>query len=400
MNITEIPRALIYKDIDNIKDIIGSNSEKTLESVFFEKLVERPFIKGSKNPPKYVNIVFNNARYIYYLLNIEDNDTYNPILCFNIYLAKASEGTDETGLKDHVAAATMALFYNLLENNLHNNRSCIPELQRDNYVYFSEIQETEIIKLKEGIYTYFSNGVKNVMPEIKEDFIELLIDDYNLQANTDIDYFDVPDIKDFSKGWLFSVQDIAEGIDYIIEGLDIPFDKNRERIGFLDEILNRFDKEMLSVTNNDAIDLAKHKIDCEKQRLLSTPESEPLSRGLSIDNLHAVPDSWDGNIDTHISGVDSSVGLPEELQSEKAQTLLEKAKEEGWLDKNLQPTLSSTESAVLAVHLADLLDFREVWKVFGALWHKNTETMRAKYNLALKQNKTLEFQDKLKKVLK
>lgn len=164
--------------------------------------------------------------------------------------------------------------------------------------------------------------------------------------------------------------------------------------------MNRFDKEQSSVTNYDVLELAKNKIECEKQRLLSTPKMQSSSLELSIDNLYTVPASWDGNIDTLISGVDSCIEFPKELQSEEAQAMLEKAKEVGWLDNNLQPILSSTEAAVLAVYIADKLNFREVWKVFGALWHRSAGTMRAKYNLAQKQIKNLDFQDKIKEVLK
>ena len=397
MNITEIPRTMVYKEIEVIKDILGNDSDKTLEREFYDRLVKRPFIKESNNPPKWIRTIFNNARYIYYLLICEEDD---PSQCFKIYLSKAGEGTAETDMKSHITAATMALMYNWLDFNLHDNIFIVPETQEKIYQNFNKSIEKDIIKLKQEIYNYYSDKKETVKSEIKEDFLELLIEDYNFRTNMNESSFDVPYYQDFAKSWFFPVQDVAEGIDYIIDGLDIPFENNRERIGFLDEILNRFDKEQSSVTNYDVLELAKNKIECEKQRLLSTPKMQSSSLELSIDNLYTVPASWDGNIDTLISGVDSCIEFPKELQSEEAQAMLEKAKEVGWLDNNLQPILSSTEAAVLAVYIADKLNFREVWKVFGALWHRSAGTMRAKYNLAQKQIKNLDFQDKIKEVLK
>lgn len=397
MNITEIPRTLVYKDIEVIKDILGNDSDKTLEREFYDRLIKRPFIENSNNPPKWIRTIFNNARYIYYLLICEED---NLSQCFKIYLSKAGEGTEETDMKSHITAATMALMYNWLDFELRDNIFTIQETQEKIYKHFDKDAEKEISKLNQDIFNYFCNTKESVKSEINEDFMGLLIEDYSIYPNKDILSFDVPDYCDFTKSWLYPVQDVAEGIDYIIEGAEISFDTNREHIGFLDEILNRFDKEKSSVTNNDVIELAKYKIDCEKQRLLSTPESQPISNGLSLDDLIKVPKSWNGNIDAHISSVESIAELPKELKSEKAKALLEKAKKEGWLDKYFQPTISSTESAVLAVYIADKLNFREVWKVFGTLWNRKPESMRSKYNLAQKQGKTLDFQDKLKAVIK
>ena len=92
--------------------------------------------------------------------------------------------------------------------------------------------------------------------------------------------------------------------------------------------------------------------------------------------------------------------MPECLQTERAQGLLQKAQAAGWLDERWQPTLSATEAALLAMRLAECLEIRTVWKVFGQLWQRNSESLRAKYNVAMEQEKSLEFQGLLKRMLK
>jgi len=51
----------------------------------------------------------------------------------------------------------------------------------------------------------------------------------------------------------------------------------------------------------------------------------------------------------------------------------------------------------MADKLAKLLGIANKWKYFEQLWHRNN--MRNDYNTALNQVKSLEFQDRLKKIL-
>lgn len=97
---------------------------------------------------------------------------------------------------------------------------------------------------------------------------------------------------------------------------------------------------------------------------------------------------------------DSDNAIPEVLRTEPAKVLLSKAVSEGWLDERWQPEVSSTEAALLAMRVAECLNIKTVWKVFGALWHRNSESLRAKYNMGMEQEKTREFMGQLHRVLK
>ena len=89
--------------------------------------------------------------------------------------------------------------------------------------------------------------------------------------------------------------------------------------------------------------------------------------------------------------------LPDVLCTEEAMTLWEKVQRAGYVDGNYKPLISRTQSALLADAMAERLGIREKWKVFEALW--NRKNMYRDYYQALGQQKTLLFQDELKKVL-
>ena len=74
-----------------------------------------------------------------------------------------------------------------------------------------------------------------------------------------------------------------------------------------------------------------------------------------------------------------------------------KVKQAGLVDADGMPTVSRPEAALLADKLAQLLGIANKWKYFEQLWHRNN--MRNDYNTALNQVKSLEFQDRLKKIL-
>ena len=89
--------------------------------------------------------------------------------------------------------------------------------------------------------------------------------------------------------------------------------------------------------------------------------------------------------------------LPELLSTEEAMALWEKVQKAGYVDANYQPLLSRTQSAFLADAMAVKLGIREKWKTFETLW--NRKNMRSDYNLALRQQQSLDFQDELKRIL-
>ena len=78
--------------------------------------------------------------------------------------------------------------------------------------------------------------------------------------------------------------------------------------------------------------------------------------------------------------------------------LWQRVKDAGMVNENNQPTISRTEAALLADMLAEKLGIRNKWKMFEVLWQRNN--MRGDFNTALGQNKSLAFQDKLKKILR
>ena len=89
--------------------------------------------------------------------------------------------------------------------------------------------------------------------------------------------------------------------------------------------------------------------------------------------------------------------LPPQLRTEAALILWKKAQTAGYVDENYQPLMSRTQAALLADAMAERLGIREKWKVFETLW--NRKNMYRDYYQALGQQKTLIFQDELKKVL-
>ena len=86
--------------------------------------------------------------------------------------------------------------------------------------------------------------------------------------------------------------------------------------------------------------------------------------------------------------------LPEVLATDEAMTLWKKAQTAGWVDANYQPLISRTQSALLADAMAEKLGIRQKWKTFEMLW--NRKNMRSDYNLALRQQQSLDFLTELK----
>jgi len=95
--------------------------------------------------------------------------------------------------------------------------------------------------------------------------------------------------------------------------------------------------------------------------------------------------------------VEVGTPIPEALSTEAAMALWKKVQQAGYVDENVQPTISRTQSALLADAMARRLGIRNKWKVFETLW--NRKNMRGDYNDALNQRQSLKFRDKLKIVL-
>lgn len=91
--------------------------------------------------------------------------------------------------------------------------------------------------------------------------------------------------------------------------------------------------------------------------------------------------------------------LPEVLMTEKAKEMLTKLVDADLLTDQWEPrNLSGAERALVARALSDRLGIIDVWQVFGQLWGLKPETLRASFNKALEQKKSLGFQDRLKEI--
>ena len=89
--------------------------------------------------------------------------------------------------------------------------------------------------------------------------------------------------------------------------------------------------------------------------------------------------------------------LPEALATEQAMEIWKKVQDAGYVDANYQPLLSRTQSALLADAMAEKLGIRPKWKTFETLW--NRKNMRSDYNLALRQQQSLDFLGELKRMI-
>jgi len=92
--------------------------------------------------------------------------------------------------------------------------------------------------------------------------------------------------------------------------------------------------------------------------------------------------------------------LPEEFQTSEAEQIMQKLSKAGMLDANWQPVnLSIAERGYLADEISSRLKIKSKWKVLGALWNENSETLRQGKNKAVEQTKTGFFIKKLKIIL-
>lgn len=93
--------------------------------------------------------------------------------------------------------------------------------------------------------------------------------------------------------------------------------------------------------------------------------------------------------------------VPLLLRTERASEVMGKLVDAGMLTAAWQPqALSGAERGLVAKAVSEQLGISEVWQVFGELWGVRSETLRRYFNNALEQRKSLDFQDKLKRILR
>ncbi len=152
-------------------------------------------------------------------------------------------------------------------------------------------------------------------------------------------------------------------------------------------------KELIKAAS-EGFDLSKFKGDVVAVKLVENEfgNIEPGGIGIQINNDNSSKTS--SNLE--VAGGD----VPERLKTEEARELMDDLVDAGMLTENWQPNgLSGTERALVAKAVCDRLEVNEVWQLFGQMWGEKPETLRAYYNKAMDQKKSLKFQDKLKKVL-
>ena len=265
----EIPRSIIYKDTKDLNRFLGSQSEESLEREFYKRLYTRSFIRESDNPLELILTVFNNACYIRVLIVLE-NLRFDHLIN---YIEKAADSTDDPKLKLHITAATMALVYNLLPFHVVEDKS-------------------SITKFQEEIFIYFGKYGKYVTSESQNDFYSLLIRD-SLPSVSDEPLLYMRNLVDAEIPNEIPIQDVAMGIDFIIECYDSSFDTNKECQAFMANILDRLEDEASPECDMHVLELAKEKVKKEKQLRKTMPDEDSelhLSFNMlspeEIDNLY------------------------------------------------------------------------------------------------------------------
>lgn len=115
-------------------------------------------------------------------------------------------------------------------------------------------------------------------------------------------------------------------------------------------------------------------------------------------NYYGAPQAPEGDAGDMV--VDDAHDVPERLQTDEAEALMERLVDAGLLTDGWQPDgLSGTERALVAKAVCERLRINEVWQVFGQLWNEKPETLRSYLNKALEQKKSLAFQDRLKNII-
>ena len=98
---------------------------------------------------------------------------------------------------------------------------------------------------------------------------------------------------------------------------------------------------------------------------------------------------------------DADATLPDSLDTPAARDLLHRLTKAGLVDEAWQPIgLSLARRGVLASLLAQKLDIPHTWKTFGQLWGMKADTLRAKYNEGMNQDRMNEFISQINNVLR
>lgn len=175
---------------------------------------------------------------------------------------------------------------------------------------------------------------------------------------------------------------IPYSVDKLLDDLHRTYDENHKGV------FEAYDEENeslnLDVLMKNAIEeyMESHTAtDTERLKSFDTPPAPPIAESDKISN----------------TTLDNT---PEDLKSPEAEQLMQKLINAGIINEEWQPVnLSIAERGYLADEISSRLKIKSKWKVMGALWNENSETLRQGKNKAVEQTKTGAFIDKLKKIL-
>ena len=256
MDYTKVPRALIYKDRDDLDNfpVIERFDPPQMEARFLDALEQRPFIKKSYDAPELILQIFNNARYITTLIRLENH----PNHYLHKYLAIAGSNNRNITIANHVVPATMALVRNYLCN------------------YFTGYIGSKIV---EDITNHFNTDAwKDDTIGGQDDFYKLFI---GYTINNEIvdpssvhplwisdDDFRPRDIKETINDPLFTARDISENIDYILNTLQNSVEIFDEEIEPLNNMYKKVESWFPSgIDDNLNKELALDKIETRLKKL-------------------------------------------------------------------------------------------------------------------------------------
>lgn len=241
MDNTLVPRSLFYKDKDDLYKFLGDPSTNSMENQFLKNLIKRPFLRRNDKAPEYILEIFNNAYYICTLIYFEDH----PSIYLGRYLKIAANDYKDLFRANHMMPATMALVYNWLNTNWYKEQK----------IYFNNVIEPLddfMIELYENFREWDIKGAT----EGKEDFYSLVMEKNKYKTNMEGNCPECRFIKDVVDDRNIHIQDIADGIEYILQTAS---DWREEELEYyvLTKALYKLEREKKDIKDLHQIEVAK-----------------------------------------------------------------------------------------------------------------------------------------------
>ncbi|MBO4561486.1 MAG: hypothetical protein J5705_05940 [Bacteroidaceae bacterium] len=173
----------------------------------------------------------------------------------------------------------------------------------------------------------------------------------------------------------------------------LPYNNNSPESQSFQLALNQIQEHLLEQTSQYFIE-----IKAMIQNLETKMRGDIIESG-GIKNINY---NYYGTKDTHDSQETvSKKDLNPLGEHEQCAVLMKKLIDNGLIDEDWHPlNLSGSERGLLAKAIADHLEIKDVWQVFGRLWNEKPHTLRNYFNRAYNQKKSLEFQNCLKNVFR